>query len=44
MSENIYSFECLNCGIKMQMDEQYAGMEVECPQCEKKFLSPEIFA
>jgi len=32
------TISCPNCGCKLQADEQYIGIEVECPTCKKHFV------
>lgn len=30
---------CPNCGQKCELDDEYDGAAVECPQCEKEFVA-----
>ena len=35
-----FNVRCPYCGIQLGMDEQWVGLECECPQCRRKFVVP----
>ena len=36
-----FVIECPHCGEKLEAEDGMAGMEVECPSCEKTFVVPQ---
>ncbi len=36
-------FNCPNCGLEMVVEEDYAGRNAKCPECNQKFVIPIIF-
>ena len=35
-----FKTQCPHCGITLEVDDQWVGMECQCPQCQKTFIVP----